>query len=425
MPSVASSTDDPQLQRRQQQGQAYIPRISYRHASSGDIPHVPAAPAQSAETGMPPVLRSQSDQTPCLRSNSIANPSASPRTPTKTAKTRGASFFGFLAVKEPSARALLDYEEHVRKQAPIHNGRLTAVGMPGVSSAKLPPTVPKVNSKWDGLPLAVREKEREKGGHRRHASFRANFSSITHGGSDHAQSSFSTLDSAASRRTAATDSSIFSSKRASQSSIGTRSGWEDGSISSGSDIKDPLCRSSSLSLRSHSSTTLGEITSGKPDGFANQMMPVATEDGALSGLDCFPPVPRLSESDSMRLAESATSIPTTSLPFTTAASRAAITLPTGNDDMPRPCSPTSPIARTDVSVKSSGADVLGPPKTVRTKAKLQPHSSRESTSTSSVQVEPSRSILKRETSRPESNSPARPPMSSYYTHPGNEHAGSR
>ena len=34
--------------------------------------------------------------------------------------------------------------------------------MPGVSSAKLPPTVPKVNTKWDGVPQALKEKEKEK-----------------------------------------------------------------------------------------------------------------------------------------------------------------------------------------------------------------------------------------------------------------------
>lgn len=40
------------------------------------------------------------------------------------------------------------------------NGRVTAVGLPGVSSAKLPPTVPKTNSKWDGVPQTVKEREK-------------------------------------------------------------------------------------------------------------------------------------------------------------------------------------------------------------------------------------------------------------------------
>ena len=41
--------------------------------------------------------------------------------------------------------------------------------MPGVSSAKLPPTVPKVNSKWDGVPPTREEREREKERANRHS----------------------------------------------------------------------------------------------------------------------------------------------------------------------------------------------------------------------------------------------------------------
>ena len=75
---------------------------------------------------------------------------------------KGGSFFNFLSVKEPSAQAFEDYQNQMRKKTQGRKGRPSAVGMPGVSSAKLPPTVPKVNTRWDGVPQALKEKEKEK-----------------------------------------------------------------------------------------------------------------------------------------------------------------------------------------------------------------------------------------------------------------------
>jgi len=446
MPSVAWNTDDPQ---EQQQAQPPIPRSSYRHASSGDITHAPrvsvtsatsAIAAQPTEPSMPPISPSPSRQTssmkssnlpsgtPTPRSNSLATSIGSPGNPTKASKVKGASFFGFFTVKEPSARALLDYEEHVRKQAQTRNGRLTAVGMPGVSSAKLPATVPKVNSKWDGVPQAFKEKEREKEANKRHSttsaghSFRASLSAITHGGSDHSHSSSSTLDSEASRRNTGTGHSIFSSKSASQSSLGTRSGRENGSISIGSDSRDLPCRDNSQSWTSHSSTTLAGITSVTSDGSANRIRRTASGGGTSTDSEVFPPVPRLTESDSLRSVESTAAVPSRSLPLIAAPSRGAIVPTTHKDNTSNISSTSLPIAQADVSVKSSGADVLGPPATVRPKAKLQPPLIGGAGSLNDAAVSPSHSILRRDASRP---GPARPPMSSYFTHSAVETAGIR
>lgn len=440
MPSVASSTCDSQ---EHQQAQPYIPRSSNRHASSGNISHAPGASvssastviaAQPAEPSIPPITRSPSGQTPLMklakllpdtsspRPNSMTKPLGSPGISTKTSKTKGASFFGFLSVKEPSARALLDYEDHVRKQAQTRNGRLTAVGMPGVSSAKLPVTVPKVNSKWDGIPQAVKEREKDKEAHKRHStmlaerSFRASLSAITHGDSDHAHISSSSLDSETSRRNASTGSSRFSSRSASQSSFGTNFGWENGSISSGSDINDFPCRNNSQSLRSHSSTTLAEVFSLPSDGSANRIVRRGSEGVAPTYLEHFPPVPRLIQPDSLQLVGSAAAVASRQMPLTTTSSRGAITPTTHNDNTSNTSSPPLPIAQADVSVKSSGADVLGPPATVRTKAKPQPLSTGEAGSINSAQVEPSHSILRRDASRPESNGPTRSPISPYSIH---------
>ncbi|KAL9130756.1 MAG: hypothetical protein Q9217_001152 [Psora testacea] len=97
------------------------------------------------------------------RSASITEPSlASQEAQDKPLKKSQSFFSGLLTVKEPSARALADYEKQLMKQRTVKAGRLNAVGLPGVSSATLPPEVPKVNSKWDGVPHPLKEKDKKK-----------------------------------------------------------------------------------------------------------------------------------------------------------------------------------------------------------------------------------------------------------------------
>ncbi|KAL8933818.1 MAG: hypothetical protein Q9211_005567 [Gyalolechia sp. 1 TL-2023] len=85
----------------------------------------------------------------------------SPRS-AKDAKKKQSSFFKFLAVKEPSTQAFEVYQEQMKKRGTTQSGRANAVGLPGVSSARLPPTVPKVNSKWDGVPQTTKERSKER-----------------------------------------------------------------------------------------------------------------------------------------------------------------------------------------------------------------------------------------------------------------------
>ena len=80
-----------------------------------------------------------------------------PSAPPNRVKSKAASLFKFLSIKEPSTQAWLDYQESARRQQVSSNGRNTAAGMPMVSTAKLPSTVPKVNSKWDGVPQFVKK----------------------------------------------------------------------------------------------------------------------------------------------------------------------------------------------------------------------------------------------------------------------------
>jgi hypothetical protein len=89
----------------------------------------------------------------------VQSPTTSIGSPaTAKSKKRHSSLFNFLSVKEPSKRALEDYEAQLKKDK--GRGPVTPAGMAMVSSQKLPAHVPKVNSKWDGVPDEVKRRQK-------------------------------------------------------------------------------------------------------------------------------------------------------------------------------------------------------------------------------------------------------------------------
>lgn len=120
----------------------------------------------------------------------------------KPPKKRASSFFNFFTVKEPSQQALEEYQRHLRTAGGANNnkdGRLDTVGLPGISSAKLPPTVPKVNSKWDGVPhQLIKDKESQKQKRNAHLHFHDYNRSLRSSGSERSGST-NTSSSALSR----------------------------------------------------------------------------------------------------------------------------------------------------------------------------------------------------------------------------------
>ncbi|KAI9838611.1 MAG: hypothetical protein M1819_004925 [Sarea resinae] len=83
-----------------------------------------------------------------------------PRSSTrKPENKKGQQIFSFFSLKEPSAEAFSNFQDDVRKQVATAKGRPAAVGMPGVSLSRLPASVPKVNSKWNGLPKGSNPQE--------------------------------------------------------------------------------------------------------------------------------------------------------------------------------------------------------------------------------------------------------------------------
>jgi hypothetical protein len=76
-------------------------------------------------------------------------------TATKPTNKKRPSLLGGFFVKEPSRVAL----EQLAQKLIAEHGELSARAIPGVSSATMPDTVPKVNSKWDGRPESKRLKD--------------------------------------------------------------------------------------------------------------------------------------------------------------------------------------------------------------------------------------------------------------------------
>lgn len=88
--------------------------------------------------------------------NPLILPKADPSLKALRSGARRSSLFSFLAVKEPSGQALAEYYARTKASRKGSDTHSYSRGRPpllsGVSSQKLPGHVPKVNSKWDGLP---------------------------------------------------------------------------------------------------------------------------------------------------------------------------------------------------------------------------------------------------------------------------------
>lgn len=74
-------------------------------------------------------------------------------------RRRPRSILDFLSVKEPSAVALKEFAEQQRRLAAVKGTKSSSVAT--VSQQRLPATVPKVNSKWDGMPKVAHDKGRD------------------------------------------------------------------------------------------------------------------------------------------------------------------------------------------------------------------------------------------------------------------------
>ncbi|KAI9722739.1 MAG: hypothetical protein M1812_001670 [Candelaria pacifica] len=315
-------------------------------------------------------------------------------TPTKTGRKKGGSIFSFFALKEPSTQAFADFQEQARRQAAAKNGRPIAVGLPGVSSAKLPPTVPKVNSKWDGVPETAKDK------HKRNPSSQK-------------RTGITGLAGGPPRRSTSTLSSISTSGRSgtmvSQDSNGREQNNLNGTVpktrSAGASSSDLSSQSHApgskpQSLKSPSTASLLTTTSfflpEIPSQYAKDAPPVQRHQPSLAQRSTT----LASSSSEARKSTNThqTNFSMSSNDYNNADQGTQLPLPL----------PPFPI---EVVLRSSGAGVLGPPMTTKRKPKAHAFPAGEAEPMKTPETEFAPSILKREPV-PDST-PIRPPMNSY------------
>jgi hypothetical protein len=94
----------------------------------------------------------------------------------ETKKSGG--LFSFLTLKDPSTAAFAEIQQQARIAKEL--GKQPMAGLGNVSDAKLPATVPKVNSKWDGIPQSMKKKAE--------STRRGSASGSTHSGNDSVRS---------------------------------------------------------------------------------------------------------------------------------------------------------------------------------------------------------------------------------------------
>lgn len=179
---MASITPNTLTQKRPQ---LYMPKLQYRNSSTADVarPNRPDSVRTDSTNSFAATASTRStfsdisDQCPSpgdampLRDapqpdesqSSKSKPSLrSPQVLADRPKKKGKSFFRYFSVKEPSQQAFEEYQRQMRKKGNTPDSRGAWAGISGVSSTKMPHTVPKVNSKWDGVPQALKDKERAK-----------------------------------------------------------------------------------------------------------------------------------------------------------------------------------------------------------------------------------------------------------------------
>lgn len=400
-----------------------LPRLSYR-TKSCDTESV-----SSASTGF---TRSTTSTTPTspLHSNFCPSPRSPPsemslpsssesvfapsskssKNSPNISKKRSNFFSGLFSVKEPSAQALQDYQRQLMKQG---GGRVTAVGLPGVSSAKLPATVPKVNSKWDGVPQTMKDKEKQQDAARQAMSGSSrHLGSSSSGGSDHRPTS--TADSSRRRVSRGTLGGV-SIQSGSSNYLAELYGWETNSQHSGSSTIDFAAEHRPTTSRTMSSLNASPL---QQDSSLPPLDPPRPPAIQFPSTELCPPSrfgspspPGLSFSPMLTPSESSPATPDAPSPFITIVSPKSEASP---QEITESTLLERPGSAQDVVVKSAGVNILGPPAAAKRKPKptpLQPSDQRPKTSGTDFQLS---SILRKELPVQKDTPSPRAPIASYF-----------
>lgn len=415
--SISGDTDPQALPNRQ-------PKLSYRSktcdtesissASTGftgsTVSTTPTSPLHSNFCPSPRSPPSEMSLPSTSKDSSFAPSSMSSRTSSKIPKKRSNFFSSLFSVKEPSAQALQDYQRQLMKQG---GGRVTAVGMPGVSSAKLPATVPKVNSKWDGVPQTWNEKEKQQDAARQSMSgSNRHLSSSRSGGSDNR--STSTADASRKRLSRGTLGGV-SMQSGSSNNLAELYGWETNSCHSGSCAIDFAAEhrpTTSRTTSSWSSLPLQKNSSFPPhEPPRTPAIPLPPTELSPPSRFGSPNPPALSHSPLLTPYESSPATPDAQSPFISLTSAKSGASPQDNTEISLLEAPGS---AEEVIVKSAGVNILGPPGAAKRKPRptlLQPGDQRPDTSGADLQFS---SILRREAPAQKDTPSPRPPLASYF-----------
>lgn len=403
-----------------------LPRLSYR-VSSCDAQSVSSASTEftssTASTTLTSPLHSDFCPSPRSPASDMSLPS-SPRQPSfapsskassNLTKKRSKFLSGLFGAKEPSAQALQNYERQLRKQG---RGRVTPVGMPGVSSAKLPATVPRVNSKWDGVPRTLKEKEKQSDAARRSMSgLSRQLGTSGSIGSEHRATS--TAESSRRRLSRGTVGGV-SMRSGSSNNLAELYGWETNSSGSGSSTINfsaehrPTTSQSAPSRQQSRSMSSHE----HPPPAAIQFSPTELSPPSSVGL---PNPPSLSSSPMLTPYDLSPATPNTPPPLRTFTSPKLEASLEGNTKI---TVLEAPELEKEVIVKSARVNILRPPAVAKRKPKttpLQPSEQHPKTSGAGFQ---SSSILRREAQIPKETSSSHPSLASYFPNvmstPGSE-----
>lgn len=341
--------------------------------------------------------------------------STAPRTPKNPSKKKSSFFSGIFGAKEPSAQAFADYEKQLLKN---HQGRSNHAGIPGVSSAKLPPTVPKVNSRWDGVPQSLKEKEKEK----QQQELAGRKPMI--GQSRDISSSRSAETSVSQRRQSRGTLGASSTHSNSSNALAELYGWESKPVSSSSsaivDFASEQRPSTSRLQTSHSAPPPSDrppplerstqfpprnlpLPSARPNPYFEQPSP---------SLSTSLNPPSHSNSPALTPYESLPVTPDAPSPITPLTS--PILQATSSDGL-KTTVVEAPTRTDEVLVRSAGVNILGPPATAKRNHKYPPYPSNEIRPKTSASDMLLPSILKKQQTK-ETPSP-RPALASYFPSP--------
>ncbi|KAL9102170.1 MAG: hypothetical protein Q9163_002644 [Psora crenata] len=426
-PQSQSANRKPKLRYRTSTGDTDASETTTINMSKFSVSTKPTtSPTQSERSLSPRYTPSHTTASSISTAPSVAgSASLPPHTSDQPLKKRQSFFSGLFTVKEPSAQALANYQKELMRSGPGKSGRMNAVGMPGVSSATLPPKVPKVNSKWDGIPRSVKDKDTKKSSGSRSSTLNRSRDASTV--SSERSSRGSSVRTSHSRRphsrgTLGGASTYTNGSGGSRNHLADLYGWEITDFSGGAPAKNDsveLPRPGTSGLTSDKSApALQSKTSVAsdilpPPGINNNHV---QEPPGSASVPPHPPAhlpsPSVSSPNSLPPEPNTTST-FIGIPGETSQKTLQKLQAAPQEDL-RLTAAQPPVTTDQVVVRSSGINILGPPssaKRAQVASPTQPKAE-EAPQTSAYDTTP-RSILKKASSTPKNDgSPSQSPGSS-------------